>query len=137
MIRIYFTNLLRTEVIELPYVPKVPTIPSPVNTTSFENINGEVLTLIGAKGLKSFSLETFFPSKRYKWLGSSASLASDCIEFFERYRLEPLRVVVASEQRTYINMLCTLPDFDISEKINEDVDYTINVLEYIDPVGVR
>ncbi len=137
MMEVFFSVPDYTDYLKLPVLLKSAEIPDPISTTEFENVNGEILTLIGSKGLRGFSISSFFPIKRYRWMDHDAPLADECIEFFKAHRMEPLRVVVASRERTYLNMLCTISDFNLSEKPNEDVTYTLDVKEYINPLEVR
>lgn len=133
MREIYFSVDNNKEILKLPYVPPEIPINSPLNNGSFETINGTILTLIGSLGLRTLTIGSFFPSKLYKWLPYDAPLSTVCLDFFKRNRLKPLRIVITSQDKTFLNMLCTITNFTHNEKQNKDINYSLEVSEYIDP----
>lgn len=137
MLEIYF-SVDNKEVIKIPYVHPEMDINRPVNNSTFENVHGEILTLIGSEGLKTFDLNSFFPGKRYRWLPFDATLADEATEFFRKNLLKIFKVVVISTTgKTILNMLCTISDYKDSERQNGDYKYSMKVTEYIDPNKVR
>jgi len=130
---IYFSVDNNKEILRIPYVPPDVNFVSPLEYESFENYKGEYLSLVGEEGLRLLTLESWFPSKIYKWLGTTA-LAPICIDFFKRSRTKVLRVVVVSFSIN-INMLCIITDFTYKKKNNGDISYTLSIEEYIDPRG--
>ncbi|MEG0730378.1 MAG: hypothetical protein RR421_03630, partial [Cetobacterium sp.] len=89
---IYFSVDNNKEIFKLPYIPPDIEISSPLDFETFETTSGKILTLVGEDGLKTLTIESFFPSKFYGWLGS-ITLAPLCIDFFKRHRNKPLRIV--------------------------------------------
>lgn len=132
---IYFSVDNNKEILRIPYVPPDVDFSSPLEFELFENHKGELLTLSGEEGLRQVTLESWFPSKIYQWLGS-VTLAPICIDFFTRNRTKTLRIVIVSLS-IKLNMLCKITDFTYKKKNNGDISYSLNVQEYIDPYGKR
>ncbi|MGL5717389.1 MAG: hypothetical protein ACRCXX_09890 [Cetobacterium sp.] len=130
---IYFSVDNNKEILRIPYVPPDVTFVSPLEYELFENSKGEYLSLIGEEGLRQLTLESWFPSRLYRWLGT-ATLAPICIDFFKRNRTKTMRVVVVSLS-IQVNMLCKITDFTYRKKNNGDISYTLSIEEYIDPRG--
>lgn len=130
---IYFSVDNNKEILRIPYVPPDVNFVSPLEYELFENSKGEYLTLIGEEGLRQVTIESWFPSKIYGWLGS-VTLAPACIDFFNRNRTKTLRVVIVS-LTIKLNMLCKITDFTYKKKNNGDISYNLNIEEYIDPRG--
>ncbi|MBC2855246.1 hypothetical protein H3N56_03795 [Cetobacterium sp. 2A] len=128
---IYFSVDNNREIFKLPYVPPDVDFGSPLDSGTFETTSGKILTLVGENGLKTLTIDSFFPSKLYSWLGS-VTLAPLCIDFFKRHRNKPLRIVIASLS-IQENMECIITDFRYSKKHNGDIKYTLSIQEYINP----
>jgi hypothetical protein len=135
MLDIYFSNS-NDEILKIPYVPYDFLIGSSVNNETFETSEGKILTLKGIEGLKSFSLESFFPTTLYSFLPSTTQLSKECLEYLVNNLKENLRVIVTDGDETLINMLCTISNFNYSKKQNLDISYSLEVTEYIDPLEV-
>jgi hypothetical protein len=136
MLEIYFSIDNNSEILKIPYVYPEMDINTPSNNSTFETTEGKVLTILGAKGLRNFTLDSFFPSVLYSWMDSDAVLAAEAIDFIESNLLKVLKVVVISGNDRMLNMYCTLSDFNYSEKQNGDFKYSVKVTEYIDPSKV-
>lgn len=128
---IYFSVDNNKEIFKLPYVPPDIKIESSLDFEVFETTSGKLLTLIGETGLKTLTIDSFFPSKFYGWLGN-ITLAPLCIDFFERNRNKKLRIVIVSLSIRE-NMECIITDFKYSKKHNGDIKYSLSIQEYIDP----
>lgn len=128
---IYFSVDNNKEIFKLPYIPPDIEISSPLDFETFETTSGKILTLVGEDGLKTLTIESFFPSKFYGWLGS-VTLAPLCIDFFKRHRKKQLRIVIASLS-IQENMECIITDFKYSKKHNGDIKYSLSIQEYINP----
>lgn len=132
---IYFSADNNKEILRIPYVPPDVDFSSSLEFELFENHKGELLTLSGEEGLRQVTLESWFPSKFYQWLGS-VTLAPICIDFFNRNRAKTLRIVIVSLS-IRLNMLCKITDFTYRKKNNGDISYSLSIQEYIDPHGKR
>lgn len=131
---IYFSTLDR-EIIRIPYVPPNIELGSSLDTQEFETESGQKLLLKGKEGLRTFSISSFFPSKFYSWLLiPNHLLAPLYIDFFNRNRTKILRVVILNLSLN-LNMLCVIKDFKYSKKQNGDINYTLEIQEYIDISG--
>ena len=137
MLEIYFSRNYNEEILKVPYVYPEMGIHTPSNNRTFETSEGHILTLIGEKGLRNFTLDSFFPHKIYSWMDSDTALADEAIEFINKNLLKTLKVVVISDENIMLNMLCTLSDFKYSKRQNGDFKYSVKVTEYIDPSKVR
>lgn len=57
---IYFSVDNNKEIFKLPYVPPDVEFESPLDFELFETTNGKLLTLVGERGLKTLTIESFF-----------------------------------------------------------------------------
>lgn len=128
---IFFSVENNREILKLPYVPHDIEFNSPIDFETFETSNGKLLTLVGENGLKTLTIDSFFPSKLYRFLGSII-LAPVAVDFFNRNRKKVLRIVVISNSIKE-NMECIITDFKYSKKQNGDIKYTLSIQEYINP----
>lgn len=133
---IFFSVDNNGEVLKLPYVAPGTVFNTPLNTSTFETTEGTTLTLVGEVGLRSFAVESFFPSRLYSWL-PNITLSDVCVAFFKKNRKKKFRVVVVSLAGVELNMQCIIKDFKYYIKQNRDINYTLEVEEYIDPEGAR
>lgn len=121
------------EVKVIPVPPIGLDINSTQNNEEFTTINSGVLSLIGDKGLKTFTIDSFFPSQLYPWLPANADIDSwGFVEFFEKYRDKkiPFRCFISNEDREILNIACTVDTFTYREKRNKDIAYTLGIKEY-------
>ena len=138
MLEVYFKVNKTLETVRLPYVFPDLEIESPLNTASFETASGQELTLIGENGLRSLTITSFFPQKRYKFIPLSLPLAARYIDFFKKHRKSVFRIIVIGDKgATNLNMLCVITNFTYRQKRNGDIAYTLQVREYINPSEVR
>lgn len=128
---IFFSVDNNREILKLPYVPHDIEFNSPLDFETFETTSGKLLTLTGEDGLKTLTIDSFFPSKLYRFLGSVV-LAPMALDFFKRNRKKTLRVVVISNSIKE-NMECKITDFKYSKRQNGDIKYTLSIQEYINP----
>lgn len=130
---IYFSlsNNIR-DVLRIPYVPPETSFSPQINSTNFETAEGKILTLTGSKGLRTLKINSFFPSKIYFWL-PNVFLGRECVNFFEKNRNKIFRVVIVGFSGISHNFLCTIKNFEYKEKQNLDIDYSLEIEEYLDP----
>lgn len=133
MMDIYFSVDNNAQILKLPYVPPEVVINSPLEFESFENSNGKILTLTGEPGLRSLSIESFFPSKFYKWI-PSLTLSPFCLDFFNSNRKKVFRIVILSATIN-LNMQCIISNFTYKKQQNGNIKYTLEIQEYINPGG--
>lgn len=128
---IYFSVNNNRDILKLPYVPPDIDFSFPLDTGIFENKDGELLTLVGKPGLRKVTIESFFPSKIYRGLGT-VSLAPICLDFFNKHRNRIFRFVVVS-LHIRLNIECIITDFTYRKKHNGDISYSLSIQEYLDP----
>jgi len=134
MREIYFA--IEEEVLQLPYVNEKIEVSEGLNTEEFETVGGKILTLIGEKGNRTMSINSFFPTKKYKWLSLNSKLSTECLDFFKRNRKKVLRIIYVNGEETLCNMLCTISNYTVAPKKNGDYNYSLEIKEYIDPKEV-
>jgi hypothetical protein len=126
---VYLSINNREEIIKLPVVPKF-SIPSPVNNKVFNTISQGDIKLIGLRGLKSITLQSFFPSKDYPFLRDRTYKGWEYVEIIESWidRRLPIRLIISD---TPINMACTIEEFEYSiEDGSGDINYTLTLSEF-------
>lgn len=128
---IYFSSGNYLDIFKLPYVPPEVEFERPLNYETFDNVNGETLTLIGKPGLRTITIESFFPNRIYSFLGN-VTPAYFCIDFFEKNLKKKVRIVVASSSIN-CNMECIVVDFRYKKRHNGDVLYSLTLQEYVPP----
>ena len=102
----------------------------PLLKETFENSLGKELTLIGEEKLKTISINSFFPHKRYRWLPFLSFLAPECLAFLTKYRKSILKVTVILSETSF-SYPCIIKDFTWKKKSNQDIDYSITIEEYV------
>lgn len=138
MADIFFTTLDRSEVYQLPVLPKdFPELSRSNKNEEFETNDG-VYNLIGNMGLVSFSLESFLPAinKKYPfaksninpytfinlWVGAMANK-------------KPLRIIMNRNKNSNlpeeaVNMLITIESMSHYENKVGDVQFKLELKEY-------
>lgn len=123
----------REEVIQLPIIPETFGIEFASNNETFNTISQGDLNLIGTRGLRSMTIETFFPNREYPY-AKSKDITGD--EFIEKVlmwinRRLPIRIVVANKQGLeVINMAVTIDTFNYYYDKVGDVIYTLGFREF-------
>lgn len=126
---IYLSINNRAEVIKLPVVPEEFTIQSPFNNDTLNTIKQGDIKLIGLRGLKTLSFQSFFPSKNYSFLRDKTYKGWQYVEKIEAWRDKriPVRLIITD---TPINMLITIDSFDYGVKTGKDIYYTLSLSEF-------
>lgn len=127
---IFFSINNRKTVLQLPIVPSEFKIKSPFNNETWSTINQGDILLIGQRGLKSISFESFFPKKKYKFARTDKYNGWEYAELLETWRDKriPIRLVITN---TKINMLVLIDDFEYGPQDGTgDVYYSISMTEF-------
>lgn len=128
---IYLSTLDRKNIFKFPFIEsKNVSFNNPLNSETFENSFGKELTLIGEEKLKTISINSFFPHKRYRWLPFLSFLAPECLAFLTKYRKSILKVTVILSETSF-SYPCIIKDFTWKKKSNKDIDYSITIEEYV------
>lgn len=132
MQEIWLTTKDRKNFLRFPYINDEDVdYNSPLTTSTFENSNGKVLTLIGEEGLKTISIKSFFPHKLYRWLPYNVILAQEALNFISENRKKDLILTIVSPEITII-MSCIIKDFTYKRKRNHDISFNLTLEEYKD-----
>lgn len=132
---IVFSADNNNKIMVLPVVPKGLKIKIPRKNQEFETINNGIINLIGDRGLKPFPISSFFPTKKYKW----AAIGSDpngwnYVDFFNECSDNkiPIRIIITTKEGIeLLNMACTVESFEYGLKLNDDIEYSLDLKEYI------
>lgn len=127
---IFLSTMDRKQIIQLPIVPADFKIPSPVNNEVFTTINQGDIKLLGRRGLKSITIDSFFPSKVYAFSRNTSYFGWEYYEIIERWidKEMPIRLIMSN---TPINMLVTIENFEPGlQDGSGDVYYSLALSEF-------
>lgn len=118
----------------------MPEFAQSYNNSTFESINGE-LNLIGTKALRTVSITSFFPNKKYNFIRPKASAEGWVyVAFFNKYANQkmPIRMIyLDNEGKEISNMAYTIEAFNTYVDKVGDVQYTLDLKEYRFPKGKK
>ncbi|MCY9529173.1 hypothetical protein M5X04_07465 [Paenibacillus alvei] len=120
------------ETMKLPIIPPDFSFSIPRNNEEFETINGP-LNLIGTRGLKTLSISSIFPNKKYKF-AKVQKHGWDCVRFFNKWanKRMPIRIIVTDNKANEIlNMACTIENFEYGLDRAGDIPYTLELKEFV------
>lgn len=123
------------EILVFPVVPPDTGVEKPAKNEVFETISQGELNLIGTLGLRTLSIDSFFPNKAYSWIKQGAiSNGWAYVDFFDRWRAVrvPIRIVITTKDgQERLNMPCTVENFTYSLDKAGDIKYTLELKEYV------
>ncbi len=120
----------REQVIKLPVLPESFEVSSPQNNEKFETVNQGELKLIGLRGLRSISFQSFFPARRQSFSTNYAYKDYQFVNIIERWRARriPIRLIITD---TPINMAVAIDDFTYGQRDGTgDVYYSLSLEEF-------
>lgn len=120
------------EVCRLPILPSELAVESPWNNEEFETIGHGTLKLIGLKGLRQLTIDSFFPMRAYPF-ARDKKLGKYHIAFFEKWRARrvPMRVIITlNDGSEYLNMPCMIDSFTYGIDRAGDYPYSLAVSEF-------
>lgn len=123
----------REEVIQLPMIPESFQVEYGNNNQVFTTISKGELNLIGNQGLKSLSIDSFFPNRDYSYAKSRAYSGDEFVETIEAWnkRRVPIRIVITnSEGREIINLAVAIESFNYGYDKAGDVLYSLALKEF-------
>ncbi|WP_096199517.1 hypothetical protein [Bacillus sp. FJAT-45350] len=125
----------REQVIQLPVIPSEFNINSPQNNDRYETISQGELKLIGLRGLKSFTISSFFPKKDYPFLRDRTYKGWEYVDIIESWidRRVPIRVIITD---TNINWAMSIENFNYGPRDGTGDIYFDLQLEYFPFVQV-
>lgn len=92
------------------------------------------IRMIGNRELRTMSLSSFFPSKRYPFVSPYADTNPQAyIDFFKSIKQQriPARIVITDKNRELLNMAVSIDSFVYKYRQNGDADYTLELTEYV------
>lgn len=121
-------------VLTIPVLPgKMPEISQTYNNSTFEAMNQDI-NLIGTKGLRTVTLQSFFPvNKNYRFQRPGSEKDGwKYVEFFNKYAdlKVPIRMVWLDGIKEISNMAYTIESFTFQINKVKDIDYTVELKEY-------
>lgn len=133
MWKVFFKEEKTNRIIKLPILYENPKLKSEFNTNTFKNVNGDYKTIVSEESLKEIEISSVFPNV-LKGLGVSISLTPLAfIKTFKKHVGKKIRMIVVNDFGVPIlNIMCILKSFEYSGRKNQDVLYTMNLLEYRD-----
>lgn len=131
---IIFSANNNEEVMILPIVPPDIQVSTPQEHEDFDGINGR-LKLIGNMGLRTMTIESFFPVNKNYTFTKPGSIKDGWkyVEFFKKWRAKkvPMRVIVTTKDSAKrLNMACVINDFSWAVDKVGDITYTLEIEEY-------
>lgn len=105
-------------------------IPSPMRNSTFESISQGDLKLIGNRGLKNLTIDSFFPAKDYPFSRDKTYHGWEYVEIIESWmdRRIPIRLIATN---TPINIAMAIENFEYGLRDGTgDVYYTLSLEEF-------
>lgn len=131
---IIFSANNNEEIKIIPVIPEnLPEVSKSYNNTTMTTLYGE-LNLIGVKGLKELTLESFFPCRQYAFMRPGSSIDYDgYIKFFEKWadNKKPIRIVIVDTNREILNLAVTVQSFTWYVMRNGDISYSLELKEFV------
>lgn len=130
MMDVFLSINNREQVIQLPIVPSEFKVPSPINNETFTTINQGDIKMIGLRGLKSISIDAFFPKRDYPFLRSRQYWGWEYVEIIETWidRRVPIRLIVTN---TPINIAMSIDSFEYGPQDGSgDIYYSLALSEF-------
>lgn len=133
---IYFSNLDRTEVYQVPILPEdMPELSKKSINEEFETYNDGVYNILGNVGLISFSLESFLPKGGRDYPFDNVRLENPYVLINlwsgAMNTKTPVRCVQIRDDKTeIINILVSVESMDWHEDRSGDIKYKIDLKEY-------
>jgi hypothetical protein len=121
------------EVLRLPIVPPNTDVLNPRKNEEFETIQMGTLNLIGLKGLRTLSIQSFFPTKIYSFVKDNARLGWEYVDFFNKWsdKRVPIRIIMTDNTgKEILNMPCTVENFTHGLDKVGDIQYTLEIKEF-------
>lgn len=120
------------EVRKLPILPQDLTMEQPWNNEEFDTIGRGTVNLIGLPGLRSLTIESFFPMRKYPF-AKDKRLGWSYVQFFRKWRERrvPFRVIITDDkEKEILNMPCTIDNFSYGFDRSGDITYSLAVKEF-------
>ena len=119
----------------LPVVPaELPKVSNPQNNETFSSVLGD-LRIIGTLGLRTVTLDTIAPTyaSKYPWSNPLGADGQEVINYLRKAQLTyaPHRLsIFYANGSEYLNMQCTVDNFDYYADNVKDYHYSVTFTEY-------
>lgn len=126
---IFLSTKDRKQVIQLPIVPAEFKIQDTVNNETFTTVNQGDIKLLGLRGLKSISFDSFFPMKEYPFSRNKDMFGWEYVEIIDSWidKRIPIRIVAGST----INILMSIDSFEYGQQDGSgDIYYSLELSEF-------
>lgn len=136
---IYFSDLERTTIIELPILPtEMPDLSRSARNEEFETFGDGTFNLLGSMGLFTFTLDSFLPAfaGKYRWAKSQINpYVLINLWHSNMSNKTPIRVIMDRGERKdlpseLLNLAVSVESMNWHEDRTGDVKYTVNFKEY-------
>jgi hypothetical protein len=130
MVDIFLSINNREQVIQLPIVPSEFKIPSPVNNETYTTINQGDIKLIGQRGLRAITIDSFFPKNDYPFSRDKTYHGWEYVEIIEKWidRRIPIRLIITN---TPVNIAMSIENFEYGPQDGTgDVYYSLALSEF-------
>ncbi len=132
----FFLSFQNTQVIQLPVPPAKYGVDDPwINQQTGSKLPDALqqsLNLIGIRGLKTISIDSFFPIEGhdYPFLQNTSMWGQEYVDAISSWREQryPIRLVVVGSTQN-VNMLVTIDDFKTTVGQDGDINYTMSMVE--------
>ena len=122
----------RAEIIQLPIVPPEFKIKSPINNETFTTINQGDIKLMGERGLKDLTIDTFFPNREYSFARSNQYTRWQYVEMIESWIERKLRVRLVATGSP-VNIVMAIDNFEYGVQDGSgDIYYSLSLSEFKD-----
>ena len=118
----------REQILQLPVVPSEFTITKPHKNDIFETVTQGELKLIGKAGLKSITINSFFPVRDYPFLRDTTYKGFGYGYVLDTWISEklPIRLIITE---TPINMVVAVDNFEYTIGSDGDLKYSLSLGE--------
>ena len=130
---IIFSEENRSETLQLPIIPAELQVSFPHNNEVFSTVDAGDINLIGRPGLKSLTIDSWFPMREYTFAKSSVQ-GAEAKEFFVKYKRQrrPLRAVIINNAGyTLHNDLYAIEEFTFGYDRVGDMTYSLKLTQYV------
>lgn len=126
---IYLSTNNREQVICLPVLPAEFTVSKSQKNETFETVTQGELKLIGTPGLKSITINSFFPVRDYPFLRDRTYKGFEYVYIIDKWieAKYPIRLIITE---TPINMVCCVDDFQYTIKRDGDLYYSLVLVQF-------
>lgn len=105
------------------------------NNQNYDSVKYGQIKVMGKPALTTFSIESFFPSKRYPFVDKNAQITPNTyIEWLKKCvnKRKPVRVVITNKNKTIFNELMAIETFTCESPDQQgDIAYSLSMEQYI------